>query len=330
MPARPFSLGRVEIGGEPVSIAVIGDGQTAIRLEASIDELLADWEAAWPGLVALVDAEADGSLPAAALVGVHDHRLLTPFTPGKVLQSGMNYKKHVVDLIVARARKAEPGRDLDEVRAAAAARMEERATEGEPFVFIGLAEAMCGAGDQVVLPSFGTEHDWELELGVVIGRGGRHIRREDALGHVAGYVAGNDVTTRDLVFRGGADAVGADWFRAKNAPTFLPTGPWLVPAAFVADPGDVTIRLSHNGDVMQDESTADMIFDVARLIEFCSVTLPLAPGDLIMTGSPAGNGAHWGRALRPGDELEATIIVAGLEGPGFGVQRTTCVAERVD
>jgi 2-keto-4-pentenoate hydratase/2-oxohepta-3-ene-1,7-dioic acid hydratase in catechol pathway len=185
---------------------------------------------------------------------------------------------------------------------------------------------MCGPRDEVVLPASG-EHDWELELGVVVGRTAWHVSRSEALQYLAGFVTCNDLTTRDLVTRAEPGALGADWFRAKNAPTFFPTGPWLVPAWFVPDPSALRIILRHNGDTMQDESTADMIYDVPRLVEFASATVPLQPGDLILTGSPAGNGVHWGRRLVPGDLLEGEIRGPGLEGgPGFGTQRNRCVA----
>ena len=333
---RPFSLGRLRVDGTVVGAIVLDE--RAIRLDRvdgslrglSVDDLLANWERAWPALVELVARHESGDVGPDALVEVAEATVLAPLRPGKLLQSGMNYRKHVVDLIVARARTEDPDTDLESVRTDAIAQMERRAAEGEPFVFVGMTGSMCGPHDDVILPALGTEHDWELELGAVIGIGGRHIARRNALDHVAGYVACNDLTTRDLVFSHGSGGVGADWFRSKNAPTFFPTGPWLVPAAFVPDPSEMVIQLRHNGDVMQNESTADMIFDVARLIEFCSTTVPLAPGDLILTGSPAGNGAHWGRFLAPGDVMEATITAPGLAGPGFGTQQNACVAEADD
>ena len=134
---------------------------------------------------------------------------------------------------------------------------------------------------------------------------------------MAGYTIVNDVTTRDLVFRRDMPEIGTDWFRAKNAPGFLPAGPWLVPAEFVPEHPTITLRL--NGEVMQDESTKDMIFDVATLVAAASRTVPLLPGDLVLTGSPAGNGLHHGRLLRAGDVMEGTITA-------LGTQRIRCVA----
>jgi 2-keto-4-pentenoate hydratase/2-oxohepta-3-ene-1,7-dioic acid hydratase in catechol pathway len=111
-----------------------------------------------------------------------------------------------------------------------------------------------------------------------------------------------------------------DFALSKGAPSFLPLGPYLVPAAFVRDPQRLRLTLKLNGQIMQDEETSDMIFDVARLIEYISGSVELQPGDVICTGSPAGNGMHYGRFIQHGDVLEGTIT-------GLGTQRTPCVLE---
>jgi 2,4-didehydro-3-deoxy-L-rhamnonate hydrolase len=115
-------------------------------------------------------------------------------------------------------------------------------------------------------------------------------------------------------------AMGTDWVAGKSAPTYLPTGPFMLPAAFVSDPAALQLRLRLNGDIKQDESTADMLFDIPRLIEYLSSMVRLWPGDLICTGSPAGNGTHYQRFLQPGDVVESTIS-------GLGLQRNPVVAE---
>ena len=130
----------------------------------------------------------------------------------------------------------------------------------------------------------------------------------------------NDLTLRDRVFRPDAGPLGADWLAAKNPPTFLPAGPVIVPRSAIPDPGDLRITLRLNGQVMQDESTKDMIFDVSRIIAHCSQVAALLPGDLVLTGSPAGNGLAHGRVLRPGDVMESAIA-------GLGTQVNHCVAE---
>ena len=179
---------------------------------------------------------------------------------------------------------------------------------------------MVGARDDVVLPADCAQPDWELELAAVIGRSARRVPREDALDCVAGYMICNDVTSRDALIRPDARGLGLDWLAGKNSPTFLPAGPLFVPAAHAGDPADLRITLTVNGKTMQDESTADMVFDVAALVAFISKVAELRPGDLVLTGSPAGNGASLGVFLAPGDVMEGTIT-------GLGTQRNVCVAE---
>jgi 2,4-didehydro-3-deoxy-L-rhamnonate hydrolase len=154
----------------------------------------------------------------------------------------------------------------------------------------------------------------------VIGRHARRVSRDDALGAVAGYTICNDVTTRDALIRADTRSLGLDWLAGKNAPTFLPTGPLFVPASHAGNPQDLRITLKVNDATMQDESTSDMVFDVAALIEFISTVAELRPGDLVLTGSPAGNGASHGIFLKRGDVMEGTIT-------GLGTQRNACVAE---
>jgi 2,4-diketo-3-deoxy-L-fuconate hydrolase len=316
-----------------------GDGAAGDAAPADVNELLQAWDAVLPRLAALAADRsgaahgaadrsgadrggadrggADGWLP---LSGV---TVLAPVQPRQIVQAGANYRTHVIDLAVKHAEPGD-GRTEQQVRVEAAAMMDRRAREGSPYLFLGLPSAITGPYDEVVLPDYSGQHDWELELAAVIGRETFRVDRERALEHVAGYTIVNDLTTRDLVFRRDMPEIGTDWFRAKNAPGFLPTGPWLVPAALVGDPAALRITLRLNGDVMQDESCKDMIFDVAALVSAASRTARLLPGDLVLTGSPAGNGLHHGRLLRPGDLMEGSIGGAGVE---LGTQRTRCVAE---
>lgn len=240
--------------------------------------------------------------------------------PRQVFCAGANYKKHVIDLIVDQAIGPNKDTSVEERRAQTAKMMDDRAAHGVPFVFSKPVSAITGAFDSVILPRQAQQPDWELELAVIIGKPARHVSREQALDYVAGYTIVNDVTNRDLVFRKDIGAMGADWLMAKGSPTYLPTGPFLVPAVFIDDPQNLRITLKLNGQMMQDESTADMIFGVARIIEFLSANVQLWPGDLIATGSPAGNGTHYNRYLTPGDLMEGSIT-------GLGTQRNRCVAE---
>lgn len=244
--------------------------------------------------------------------------LTAPVAPRQILQAGANYRAHVIELVAAGLTQ-NTDRTPEEAHAFAATMMDERAAHGEPYFFIGLPACVVGDDVPLVLPGYSEVHDWELELAVVIGREAFRVRRENAMDHVAGYTICNDITTRDLVFRKDMKEIGTDWYRAKNAPGFLPTGPFLVPAPF-ADGGDLAIRLELNGQVMQDSTTADLLFDIPALVSGASQTMPLLPGDLLLTGSPSGNGQHWKRFLRDGDVMTGTI-------QGLGTQTVRCVAE---
>lgn len=246
-------------------------------------------------------------------------RVHAPVEPRQIFQSGANYRQHVIDLEVAHRAPDDP-RTVAEARAEIAAVMDRRAAADLPYVFIGLPSAITGPYDDVVLPAWAAQPDWELELAAVMARPAYRISVDEALDHVAGYTIANDLTDRGTVFRRDMKAIGTDWLRSKNAPGFTPLGPWVVPAGSIADPEDLRVTLRLNGETMQDESTKDMIFGVARLVSYASQTAELLPGDLVLTGSPAGNGMHWGRLLRDGDVMDGSIT-------GLGAQRTRCVGE---
>ena len=223
-----------------------------------------------------------------------------PIAPsGQILCAGANYRRHLRQMHYAFERRQGNDAPEDELRATSAAYVEELAAKGTPYVFAGLPGALCGAYDDVALFGPGRDHDWELELAVVIGRTAWRVSAERALEHVAGYTISNDISTRDVMDR--PNFPMTDFVATKLRPTFFPTGPYITPAQFVPDPYDLQLTLRVNGEVMQDESTADIIFGVERLIEYASSMIVLRPGDLLLTGSPAGNAAHHGnRWLRPG------------------------------
>lgn len=284
---------------------------------ASVFELLQQWDRNLPALMALAD---ELSVKHSAAVDISTLRVHPPVDlPRQILCTGANYRKHVVDLTMDMG-VGPPGLAGEELRRWAENMMDERAATGEPYVFSKLPSAITGAYDPVVLPPTTTKPDWELELGVVIGRPARNVQREDALDYVAGYAIVNDVSARDLIARTDYKMLGTDWMISKSPPTFMPFGPFLVPACWVHQPQDLRLTLKLNGSTMQDESTADMIFGIARQIEYISRHVQLWPGDLIATGSPAGNGTHYNRFLAPGDVMEATI-------DGLGTQRNLCVAD---
>ncbi|MGP4025937.1 fumarylacetoacetate hydrolase family protein [Actinomadura sp. 3N407] len=310
-----FALGTFSADGMRVPGLVVGDRMADLRSHwPSLEALLGDWDAALPVLDGLAGSAETVWLP------LSDLEVLVPFTPGQVIQSGANYRTHVVDLAVAH-RDFTGAEEEAAARAEVGAMMDRRAAEGIPYLFVGLPSAVAGPYDDLVLPGYSDRHDWELELAAVIGRPAFRVTRERALDHVAGYTICNDVTTRDLVFRQDMKEIGTDWFRSKNAPGFLPLGPFLVPANAAGDPMDLQVTLTVNGEVMQAESTKDMLFDAAALVSAASQITRLQPGDLVLTGSPAGNGMASGRFLRDGDVMEGTIT-------GLGTQRVVCRAER--
>ncbi|MFC8420341.1 fumarylacetoacetate hydrolase family protein [Streptomyces sp. NPDC057236] len=318
--AGPFALGTLSVPGGPAFPALVTPDGQALGLRAAFGDerltvldVLNRWETALPRLRALAADTGLGRVP------VSDLRVHAPVEPRQVLQSGANYRQHVIDLHVAH-RAPGDDRPEEERRAEAARIMDRRAAEDLPYVFIGLPSAITGPYDDVVLPAWAGQPDWELELAAVIGRPAHRVSVGEALDCVAGYTIANDLTDRATVFRRDMPQIGTDWLRSKNAPGFTPLGPWIVPAGSIADPDDLRLTLKLNGETMQDESTRDMIFGVARMVAYASQTARLLPGDLVLTGSPAGNGMHWGRLLRDGDVMEGTVT-------GLGFQRTRCVAE---
>jgi 2-keto-4-pentenoate hydratase/2-oxohepta-3-ene-1,7-dioic acid hydratase in catechol pathway len=319
----PFALATFAAAdGRPVA-AMVREGRAAALAqhlggERSIRDLVEDWDQALPALQDLADRL---ELHAYEL-DLNALRPLPPvLPPGQIFQAGANYRQHVLDLMAGAEARGDSSDGLTSAgRDAARAELDQRLEHGKPFVFLGSAHAMVGARDDVVLPRDCEQPDWELELAAVIGRDTRRVPRERALDHVAGYTMCNDVTSRDALIRPDTTRMGLDWLAGKNAPTFLPTGPLFVPRAHAGDPMNLQIVLKVNGTTMQDESTVDMVFDVATLVAFISEVAELRAGDFVLTGSPAGNGASHGVFLAPGDVMEGSIT-------GLGTQRNACVAE---
>ena len=184
-----------------------------------------------------------------------------------------------------------------------------------PTVFAKFANTLAASGDPIVLPSASTMPDYEGELAVVIGRPGRQITEQDALDYVAGYTAFNDVSARD--FQGHT----SQWTMGKSPDTFGPLGLALLTADEIPDPQKLELRTTVNGEVLQQASTADMVFTVRQLIAYLSQTMTLLPGDVIATGTPAGIGAARTppRFLQPGDTVVISIDdVTELANPVVG------------
>ncbi len=188
----------------------------------------------------------------------------------------------------------------------------------EPVIFMKATSAICGPNDDVLIPRGSEKTDWEVELGVVIGKHAKYVSEAKALDHVAGYCVVNDVSERAFQ----TERAG-QWTKGKSCDNFGPTGPWLVTRDEVADPQNLRMWLTVNGVSRQNGSTATMIFGVAHLVSYLSQFMSLRPGDVISTGTPPGVGMGLKPApvyLRPGDR-----IALGIEG--LGEQSQTCVAD---
>jgi 2-keto-4-pentenoate hydratase/2-oxohepta-3-ene-1,7-dioic acid hydratase in catechol pathway len=183
-------------------------------------------------------------------------------------------------------------------------------------VFSKYPLALIGNGQPILLPRASQQPDYEAELAVVIGQGGRNIPEAEWENHVFGYTILNDVSARDV------QLATSQWTLGKNFPTFAPLGPWIVSKDEVPDPHQLDISLSINGETLQSSNTRELIFKVPRLISYISTMMPLVPGDIISTGTPAGVGMgrtpqRW---LRPGDDVVVKIS-------GIGSLRNPVLAE---
>ena len=291
----------------------------------SMLDVLDHWSENLPRLQAAAAALANGQLDTLARSGAaHDTvRFHAPIPqPRQIFCSGANYRRHVVQIVMAQTTDSTRNLNASERQAYGEKIMEERARNGTPFFFVKAQSTVTGPLDPIVLPKNAEQPDWELELAVVMGRQAHRVSRQVALEYVAGYTIANDITNRDKLYRKPGDMreLGMDWVASKCSASYLPLGPYLVPATEVGDPQALQITLKLNGEVKQDDNTSDMIFGVARLIEDLSHQVTLQPGDVICTGSPSGNGVHYARFLRPGDVVESTIT-------GLGSQRNPCMAE---
>ena len=201
---------------------------------------------------------------------------------GKIIGVGLNYRDHA----------EETGLPLPK----------------EPTLFLKATSALCGPTDDLVMPREAKSVDWEVELGVVIGKPGVYIAERDALDYVLGYCVGIDFSERDFQFNRGGQG-----FKGKSADTFAPLGPLLATRDEIPDPQKLALRLSVNGKVKQNGSTRDMIFSVAELVSYISRFMSLQPGDVILTGTPAGVGLRPEAAdyLKPGD-----VVTASIDGLG--------------
>jgi 2-keto-4-pentenoate hydratase/2-oxohepta-3-ene-1,7-dioic acid hydratase in catechol pathway len=229
--------------------------------------------------------------PPEAIMPLSSVTLCAPIPkPSKILCVGLNYRNHAKE-----------------------AQME---LPSVPTIFAKWANTAIGSGADIVLPKNSTKPDYEAEFAFVIGRGGRYIKAADWRDHVYGYMNLNDISARDY------QLATSQWTMGKNFDTFAPMGPWITTADEIADPHNLRITLTLNGEKLQDSNTSELIFKIPDLIEFLSSVMTLEPGDIVTTGTPSGVGfSHkppkW---LTPGAEVVVAI-------DGLGELRNRCVAE---
>jgi 5-carboxymethyl-2-hydroxymuconate isomerase len=256
-----------------------GTGRRLVEVEGdTLRELDGDGD-----LAALLAAGVDpATLARGEARALNGTTLQAPLRPGKIVAIGLNYRRHAAESGVA--------------------------PPTAPLIFAKFPSSVVGPTAEIVVDRRLTQSvDWEAELGVVVGTRMRNVAAGDALRHVFGYTVVNDVSARD------AQSGDGQWVRAKSMDTFCPTGPVVVGAGEIPDPQALRLWTAVNGEVMQDASTADMIFGVAELLAYCSSNFTLEPGDLLITGTPWGVGVvrEPPITLQPGD-----VVQTGVDGIG--------------
>jgi 2-keto-4-pentenoate hydratase/2-oxohepta-3-ene-1,7-dioic acid hydratase in catechol pathway len=266
--------------------AAVRQGETYVDLHATDSSLPAS-------VRGLLDAGPEALKRAATVAGradavkvpVASAKLLAPIPdPPKIVCVGLNYRDHA----------AESGAPIPR----------------DPVLFSKYATAIIGPGESIVLPKESQEVDYEAELVIVIGKKGRHLSKEAAIGHIAGYTIGHDVSARDWQLK----KDGKQWMVGKTFDTFAPLGPELVTPDEVGDPHKLGIKLRLNGNMMQNSTTEQMIFSAGELVAYLSIVFTLQPGDVIYTGTPPGVGAARKPPvfLKGGDVVEVEIDRLGV------------------
>ena len=270
-----------------------GQERPAVRMAdgsvIDVSSAVKDYDGAWlaAGGMAALESRLKEGVEGFPIVDISAERIGAPIArPGHILAIGLNYADHA----------AEAGMDVP----------------SEPILFTKAPSSYCGPNDTVLIPRTSKCSDWEVELGVVIGKEASYVADEAAaMDHVAGYCVVNDVSERDFQINR-----GPTWVKGKSAKTFCPTGPWLVSRDEIADPQALAMKLSVNGKSCQSGSTATMIFGVAHLVWYLSQFMVLEAGDLIATGTPPGVGM----GMKPPQYLAAGDVME-LEIDGLGGQR---------
>ncbi|HWI32289.1 MAG TPA: fumarylacetoacetate hydrolase family protein [Microbacterium sp.] len=318
-----FGLARLRNGDGRSFNALVRPGGDVVDISGQFpdqDALYGDWPRSFDELE-LVSARA-GALGAP----ITEHHVLPPTVRPQIFCAGSNYRQHAAEMYTfnegnyQESRRA--GESDEDFYQRNLAFVTEKRAKGMPFIWMATHGSQVGPVDDIVLPLVGANHDWEAELTVVIAGGlPRYATPEEAGDYIAGYTIGNDMHTGDLYSRTDIKW-NADWI-AKQSPTFKQVGPFVVPKQFIEDRGGLVIQLDVNGQTKQDWPANDMIFSPEEYLAYASERLPVLAGDLLMMGSPPGNGAFHGHFLQDGDTVDIRIT-------GLGSQHHRVVAEDAD
>lgn len=319
MSGSPFKLGGfAKSGGGAFAAVVLGDDvipltaaavtrKSALAGVATIQNLLDDWDANFAALQEFVAfLEKEGRPGAQKLAGL---RALPPVArPGKMFYAAQNFQEHVDEMLRAGMTPAGGPKFTGEK------------STSDPYLFLKAPSTLCGATDDIAIPTGLKKIDWEAEIALAIGKPGKRIKAERALGHVAGFMTTNDVSARDLQIRVDRPGLRSDWLNGKSHDNFAPMGPFLVPRAFVPDAMNLFIRLTVNGEVKQNGNTSQFIFTPEEQIAYASNILSLESGDIFSCGTCGGVGQGTNTFLKSGDVMETEI-------EGLGKMRNRMVAE---
>jgi 2-keto-4-pentenoate hydratase/2-oxohepta-3-ene-1,7-dioic acid hydratase in catechol pathway len=298
----PYKLLSYQAGNTARSGILVGEGVydaakvTGVAAHSSVMGILDDWSRAHRVLAQAAKRIETGKSRAKGMP-LKRARLLAPILyPGNIYCAGANYTDHMAEM--ARAQGQTPGPTMKEL--------------GEkPWHFVKSSRSsVVGPGARVKLPIYSQMVDWEVELAAVIGKVAKDVPVEKALDHVAGYTIANDLSARDVMKREKNPATSPfhyDWLSQKCFDGSCPLGPWIVPASDIAYPQNLALKLWVNDTLMQDSLTSKMIFSTAEQIAMLSSRVTLYPGDLVLTGTPAGVGTPRRLFLKPGDKVKLWI-----------------------
>jgi 2-keto-4-pentenoate hydratase/2-oxohepta-3-ene-1,7-dioic acid hydratase in catechol pathway len=297
-----YRLATYRTSGGPRAGIIVGDDVfdaeklTGKAAYASVAGILADWDAAE---AALAQAAAGAAQSRAEKLPLAKAELLAPLQPPTIFCAGANYADHAAAM-ARRHGMPEPADPHEQGL--------------KPWHFIKAAGTITGPGTEIKAAAYSLELDWEIELAAIIGRPCKDVPLEKALDYVAGYTVANDLSARDRGRRPGIEPTSffkMDWSKHKSFDGSCPIGPWITPASDIDDPQQLALKLWVNDSLKQDSNSSKMLFSLAEQIEQLAINMTLHPGDIILTGTPAGTGAESGEFLKAGD-----VVKVWIEGIG--------------